>query len=266
MSYNPDSPVTIADDLPRAVDYGAWAARFSNSNPPDGLTDMGAWGHVARWLAQKGAADLTLRSVGVAVPNLLSQALISEPTKRVGILVGPIGWNGNPLGENARGEQRTMRGMLLWGVNRSTDKLVETWTSNPGQLAQLIGAAIETDPDPSTRLEALKLISSASFPINRWANAVIPRIQNALELLSQSALDAGTRRLLHRWLTQALGRLQDELARQTTFPPLPGGDRQAPPRSLTNWALILGLAGVGAAAAVTGVVVYRRRRQRLLTA
>lgn len=266
MSHDPDSAIDLGQDLQRGISYGTWAARFSNSSPPDGLSEFGAWGHIARWLATKGAADLTLRGVGVTNHNLLYNALLTESGRALGYRASPYAIN--PLGTNSRAGHSTLRGMLVWGINRSGDKNPETWTVNGSRLAQAMANAVEHDPDSMVRLEILKLITTASFPVKRWATAFLPAIDNAQATLAETPFSQAQRQALQKWLAEAKGRLLSLLAQaQAGQLPAWGSDFIAPARSAVNWPLIIGLT-IGGAVVVGGgtYLVLRHRDRRALRA
>lgn len=266
MSYDPDSSIDLGQDLQRAIAYGAWASQFTNAGPPDGLSNVGAWGHVARWLAQKASRDLTLRGVGIANPDLLYNALLTEQSRALGYPSGMLGYG--PLGPNGRAGHSTLRGMLVWGINRSGDKLPETWTSNGARLAQALANAVQHDPDPMVRLEILKLAATASFPIKRWATAFLPAIEAAQATLAETLFAQPQRQALQKWLAEVKGRLLSLLAQaQAGQLPAWGADFIAPARSAVNWPLIIGLT-IGGAVVVGGgtYLVLRHRDRRALRA
>lgn len=268
MSQNPDAPIEPGPDYDRALAYGKWAASFRYGDRPEDLSEMGAWGHVARWLAQKAAIDLNIRGIGVVANDLLVKAFAIEPHRILGVppaVYNNIGWPypRNALGSNSRDGQRTLRGMLLWGVNRSNDKVIETWGNGP-QLAAAIAKAIETDPDPFVRLEALKMVSQASFPVQRWAEAILPALDRAAATLAESPWEATTRRAVQKWIVDARSRLLSLMAIAAGNPSYiaPAAPRGPWSYLKHNPALAVGVA-LGIVAAGFGAHALYRRRRRL---
>lgn len=271
MSHDPDAPVDPTQDYQRALAYGKWAVKFQNAGAPDGLSEIGAWGHVARWLAQKAGTDLNVRGMGIVASDVFLRAIDVEPSRVLGVPAGlynSVLWTGarGPLGDNARAGHRTLRGMLFWGVNRSGDKVIETW-GGP-QLAAATAKVIETDPDPLVRLEALKMVSQASFPVQRWAEAILPALDRTAATLAESPWDTTTRRALQKWIVDTRSRLLALLAVAAGNPAY-----IAPPAPRGAWSylkhnplLAAGVIVVGVGAVGGGVVLVRRHRRRRLAA